>query len=191
MAALALSTLAGCSSSTPDIDGRWSSIRCESVPGGNGTTLYRQRAATNTATDSSLTITVFADAACTQKTLTAVIAGPYTVDGPSESVAGAYDAVFQFATITLTPEADMLAGYINGGDCGPGNWKVGVAQDISATGCKLLGFPSTRECAQEYDLLEVDGDQYFYGKRPDDGGLLCTPDRRPKALSPDPLRRAP
>ncbi len=169
----------------PPIAGHWVSTGCESRPAGGGQTNYIRRDFVNRP-DGTWTghFPIFADAGCTQPTLTFDASGRYRFEAPSTTVPGAWETYFSFDHIRITPEAAALVDYLNSagpGQCGTTRWQLGVGQDVTATGCTVLGVDRVG-CAGEYDLTVVDAHGLSYGARPADGGFLCTPARRPTAL---------
>jgi len=186
--------LAGCGSSHPaaapppapvDVAGHWASD-CTPSPDGKGDFKMDFH---NTASHWQLAYEVFGDPACTAALVEVDIAGPYEIGAPSPVVAGARDAVFHFATKTVTPRAQGLADAINGmPGCG-GGFAVGIMKDVYAHGCPELGLYPAAQCSADYDLVARDGDRLQFSHRPADNNL-CTPDHRPHALSPVVLHRA-
>ena len=167
-----------------DITGHWASVDCEARPAGGGQITYIKRDFRNNADGTwSGTFPLYADAHCTQPTLTFAAQGRYTLGSGSATVAGATEVYFTFDKILITPHAQGNVDYLNsagGGRCGANPWQAGVTQDVSA-GCAALGVDLTT-CGGEYDLVKVMGNDLYYGARPDDGGFLCTLARRPTAL---------
>lgn len=173
---------AGCGASNDGINdqmtGHWAAGCVAS-----GNSQYAKRDVVNTASTYQDTIQVYSDAACASLFFTLRVAGPYNVDGPSATVAGAYDVSFVFEHVYLTPATAQAAGFFSSASCGNGNWTPGTEQDVFATGCQPLGFPVfATSCKQEYDLAKVDGDSYMNGTRPSNGSFLCTAASRPTTL---------
>lgn len=169
----------------PALAGHWVSPSCEAYPGANGQTSYLRRDFTMTATTWSLKLTIYGDSGCTAPLFDAQIDGPYQVGAASSQVAGAYEAEFGASTNVWTLRADAMVDVLNGAGCGAGGWQVGVPQDVTATGCIGVAHKKA-ECPQEYDLVKVDGSSLYLGQRLTD---LCTPERRPTALTTYPVQR--
>lgn len=142
-----------------------------------------------TATTWLVTLTVHADAQCTRLTLDVFVTGPVLLGLPSPTVAGATEALFVEAETRLTPRADQTVTRLNGappGTCGMDQWAVDVQQDVTGTGCALLGI---RTPSAEYELVKREGEQLFLGARPPADSDLNAPERRPTAFNA-PLNRA-
>jgi LPXTG-motif cell wall-anchored protein len=175
----------------PDPSGRWVSASCETRSAGDGSKRYVKRDASFNARTSTLKLDIFTDPACSAPALSFVFEGPYRLVQPSTAVPSATEAEFVFATVKLTPRNDALVALFNSaapGNCGSQPWQLNREQEITSTGCAPIGV-NFKDCAQEYDLLKVEGDKLYYGERPSDGSSPCTPERRPTALQV-PLVRA-
>ena len=61
---------------------------------------------------------------------------------------------------------------------------MGEEQETSTTGCVFLR-PVTA-CATDHDIVKVEGNQLFFGKRPADNDM-CAPEKRPAALAALPV----
>jgi hypothetical protein len=139
----------------------------------------------------ALDYVVYGDAACGAAFVTVHIAGPYEIGGPSAAAAGAFEARFGFAAKTITPANDDAAAFLGSASaCGGGSWAAGEATDMLAGGCAGLGQYPAAQCAADYDIVSVVGDELRFGARPADNNM-CTPDRRPASLSAAPVRRLP
>lgn len=134
----------------------------------------------------------YGDAACAAPFLTVHIEGRYDVIAPSPTVANAWNARFGFDTKTVTPHGDAAVGFLTGlGDAcgGPGTWSDGVARDVYASGCAMLGQYPMSSCTADYDVVSIDAAGLLhFGQRPADNDM-CSADKRPTALSPDVLHR--
>jgi hypothetical protein len=166
-------------SETSELQGQWRSANCEDVGGG----YFLIRQFTFDDTHWQVDVSIFHDAACTAPAFDHTEGGEVDVLGPSTLVAGAYEANFGEATKTLTMRDPAVAGYVNSlppGSCGSAPWVVGETQDVSATGCQPFGQRSIAECPREYDLVDITGDELYFGDRtpPND---LCT--ARPQMLT--------
>jgi hypothetical protein len=165
-----------------DISGRWGSA-C--IPNGSGQ--YMQLRFVNTDTTWTLDYVTYTDAACASPFITAHIEGPYEVAGAS-AVAGASEGTFSFTRKTLRAHGAMAAGFLSSAQ-GCGRPIAADADvDITAEGCAGLGQRPVSACGQDYDLVSVQGDALRFGQRPADNDM-CTPARRPTALSPLALQR--
>jgi len=161
--------------------GRWVSPSREPALNPDGSTSYLVRDFTLTSDRWTLNFSAYGDASSDEsKLFEATVEGPYKTTGASSTVMGAEDAEFGFEKITFTPCMDFFIGMLNGARAGNSNWKVGEAQDVSATGA--LFFAPTSVYSKEYDLLKRDGDTLYLGKRPADNNM-GSPDRRPQALA--------
>lgn len=168
----------------PDLRGRWES-GC--VPDGErGLSLAFDIDDATWALDYA----TFGDAACASPFLTVHIDGPYEVGAPSSSVPGAHEARFGFAHKTVTPHGEAAAGFLaSESGCGGGTFEDGAPSDVLATGCAGLGQRPGASCGADYDLVSIDAEgRLHFGQRPADNDM-CTPERRPTALSPLGLRR--
>jgi len=112
--------------------------------------------------------------------------GDYRVVGPSESVDGAWDAVFveEEKHLTLLTADAGLAEAFGLAACG---LAVGVETDVSAEGCAL--WKPVAECGDDHDLLARTSEGGLrFGVRPADNDM-CTADRRPTSLTPPVMPR--
>lgn len=165
-----------------DLKGAWTSAVCEAMaPNPDGSRTYFKRVFDIQETAWSLKFEAFGDAGCTVRLFTARFEGPYTLVKDSEKVAGATEANFGFARHSMTAHVQPVADWFQGARCGTKPWKVGEEQETSATGCVFLR-PVTA-CGTDHDVVEVRGNELFFGKRPADNDM-CTPDKRPTALTP-------
>jgi hypothetical protein len=146
---------------TNEIVGHWVSPGCETVTV-NGSTAYQKRRMHLGGAHWRITVTPFADAACTQPLFNFTISGRYRLGAPLP-LAGAREADFEFARIVAVAHTASMAAAFEAAGCGTGPWTVGVPQDISATGC--LGVPSVTACPVEYDLVQRDGALLRFGRR--------------------------
>lgn len=123
-----------------------------------------------------------ADDKCAQPFLTNHIEGPYKVGNASASVAGAYEGEFGFDKKWVKPHVDAAVAVAQGA-CGGGEFAVGKETDILEKGCPGFGAYPRASCANDYDLVKIEGDTLKFGKRPADNNM-CTPEKRPTELSP-------
>lgn len=172
----------------PSLVGRWISD-CTPSPQADGSTQYFRLDFDLDATDWTLDYVVHGDAACEVPLVTVHIEGPYALERPSESVAGAWEARFGFERKTIRPEVDGLRDFLNSLEgCGTTDFETGVAQDVYASGCPGFGQYPEASCEADYDLVRLDGDSLFFGARPADNDM-CTAAKRPTAVSPVANRR--
>lgn len=134
-----------------------------------------------------IAFTQYADDACQQRVMTAVLRGTYAPTAPSKTLPGVTEMTFRFSRKSVVAYDSALLDRLNAGACGPRRWDAGVEQDVSSDGC--LWIESLRACPQEFDLAKIDGEQLYLGMRPRPGTNICAEDRRPIALRPVPLRR--
>lgn len=174
--------------SEASLAGHWVSPACESMPGQGGSTTYFTRDFTLSKTDWALAFRLFGDAACTQKLATIDIGGGYRILADSTRVPGAREAVFSFGRRTVVAEAQGFADFLGTTSCGVKPWKVGVQQDLLATGCAELGARPVAQCASDNDVVKVEGDRLWFGQRPADNDM-CTAEKRPQALGAAPVTR--
>jgi adenomatous polyposis coli down-regulated (APCDD)-like protein len=165
-----------------DLKGAWTSAVCEAMaPNPDGSRTYFKRVFDIQETTWSLKFEAFGDAGCTARLFTARFEGPYTLVKDSEKVAGATEANFGFGRHYMTAHVQPVADWFQGAKCGTQPWKVGEEQETSATGCVFLR-PVTA-CGMDHDVVKVQGNELFFGKRPADNDM-CTPDKRPTQLTP-------
>jgi hypothetical protein len=134
-----------------------------------------------------IAFTQYADPACQVPVLTATLRGTYEATAPSARLPGAWDVTFRFSRKGLAVHDASLLERLNAGACGARRWTPGAEQDVTATGC--LSIEALSACAEEYDLVKVDGDLLYLGERPPPGINLCAESRRPDRLRTEPIRR--
>jgi hypothetical protein len=162
---------------------------CTPSPQADGSTQYFRLDFDLTPTEWALDYVVHGDPACDVPLVTVHIEGPYALERPSDAVAGAWEARFGFTSKTIRPEVDGLRDFLNSLEgCGTADFETGVAQDVYASGCAGFGQYPQASCDADYDLVRLDGDSLFFGARPADNDM-CTPEKRPTALSPVANRR--
>jgi hypothetical protein len=163
-----------------DLNGTWTSEKCESMPNGQGGEMYFTRTFPMTAKEWKIDFTVFGDKDCTQALFTVDVAGDWKLRGKSKVVEGAHNAFFGFKTRTLTAKSEGAVQFMNQASfCGKSDWKVGEAVDIHTTGCPQVGAKPAAECKGEHDLVKVDGGKWFLGDR---SGDMCKKGAYPKKL---------
>lgn len=169
----------------PDITGTWKSEVCESFPNADGSKTYYTRTFINDQARWSIDFSTFGSDSCAAaaKLLTVHIEGPYRIGKVSTKVPGATEADFDFDKRAVTPHNAGALSWLNAQKvCGYSDWKVGQAKDIQQNGCLPLGSHPISTCKGEKDLVKVDGNKLWFGKRPADSDL-CTEGKRPQALS--------
>ena len=165
-------------SASQSLVGHWTGA-CSPMSATQGSTVTFDITATNWALD----FEVFGDLACTARFATLHIEGPYAIGAASSVAAGAHDAKFSFSKKTITSHVDAATQFLSGPNgCALPGFAVGVARDISGTGCAAMGQRPVAACEADYDLAQVEGDRLTFGARPADNDL-CTPAKRPVALS--------
>ena len=107
--------------------------------------------------------------------------GTYQVLEPSNIVPNAFNALFledkKYLTL-LTDNTDLIQAF-GFSAC---DLQTNVEKDISEEGCALWAPVSV--CNEDHDLLSLDeAGLLYFGVRPADNNM-CTPDRRPTALTP-------
>ncbi len=166
-------------SAAPAIEGTWSSPACESTPDGS---MHFTRTFKIDKGAWAIDFSTYGDAACKEKMVTVDIDGPYKLEKPSPKVKGATEAQFLFTRRKATPKSEGAAKWLSSVKaCGKADWKAGESVDIDASGCPQLGAYPKAQCAGEFDLVKVEGDQLFFGARPADGNL-CSKEKRPAQL---------
>lgn len=168
----------GDASLAPSLVGRWRNA-CTPNGSGGGFSLDFNF----TASDWTLDYVVYAEPTCATRNVTVRIEGPYEIGARNAQVASAFDGVFRFTRKTVTAHSAGAASYLATLPMCEGPFEVGVARDISATGCAGLGQRPIAACGQDYDLVSVDGDALRFGARPADNDM-CTAEKRPTALAP-------
>jgi Adenomatosis polyposis coli down-regulated 1 len=154
--------------------GIWKSPAAEHAGNGN----YSTREFTFTEKSWKVEAVFYGDQELRVRLFSFTAEGPYRLGDVSSVVAGATNAVFSFSkkSLTLLSSDPAVTSHFNLGNC---NLVVGVSKDISHTGCSF--FTSISECAQEYDLVQIDDHTLRLGKRPADRNM-CIEEKRPKAL---------
>jgi hypothetical protein len=179
----------GCSSSStsPSADvssslvGHWASDTCEATPSAGGATHYVQRDYTFSKATLNFSFTLFAEPTCSTKLLRVDLGGDYGIGAPSPAVAQAHEVDFHVTTRALTAFVQNLADGFTSAHCGASTWTVGGTQDITASGCAMIGYGQLSECPTQFDILKLDGTRIFLGVRQNDVDA-CKAADRPSAL---------
>lgn len=120
---------------------------------------------------------------CSQPMFTVHVEGPWALGKPSTAVAGANEATFGFTKKTITPQSAAGVWFLSSlAGCKDASFKEGEATDILAGGCSTLGQHPVGDCAQDFDLVAVDGGHLWFGARPSDNNM-CTQEKRPTQLA--------
>jgi hypothetical protein len=167
-----------------DIAGHWISS-CLAQADGTFARLDFQIGSTQWA----LAYTIHASSACDAPVAVVEIDGPYEIGAESPAVQGAFDARFGFEAKTITAHADAVAEALAAAGCGSGQWQLEQPQSVAEAGCAAFGQYPIADCSADYDLVAREGDTLRFGARPADNDL-CTPEKRPSALSSVALERA-
>ena len=170
---------AGAALVAQDMVGEWSSENCEAYPDGQGGTNYVTRNFTLTETTWDLNFTVFGDDVCSFPLFSSNVGGPFGLQALSSNVDGATEGTFELEYNDWTAHAENIVTALEQSGCGTGEWSVGVAQDVTETGCFGVAKPKS-DCAAEYDVVSIDGDKLFFGERITN---MCAPEGRPAALN--------
>lgn len=159
--------------------GQWVSVACELRPGPQ----HVLRDITLTETGWTAIISTFADPACTIPALALTITGPVVYGEAHPMAEGAVESDFVIETLAIAPRNAFLVEFLNSaeaGTCGSEIWALDIEQDVTETGCALIGFaelPST-----DYDVTFVRDNYLFAGARPLEGGGFESPEDRPTAI---------
>lgn len=187
---MALATLVACGGTEPAAPGLSGDYRsdCLASPTADGGTQYNRLDFAITETTWALDYAVHGDAACASPLLTVHIEGPYEVGGPVEGLDAVYEGRFGFSEKTLIPHVEGLAGALTSMGCGDGAWTPGQGQDVLEAGCAGFGQYPRASCEADFDIFKVTAEGLQFGLRPADNDM-CTPAKRPTALSPVVFRR--
>ena len=147
------------------LTGVWLSERCEVGQGADGSNFYFQREFTLTATTWAIAFTIYGDDACSVRLTTAQVSGPYMLGAKAQGLEGTRLGDFSGSVKTVTGYEQGFADFLASSGCGPQVWDLGVAQDVSQTGCAPLGLDSVEECPVEFDLVKLEGDKLYFGDR--------------------------
>jgi hypothetical protein len=163
----------------PDIAGRWVS---PCLPDGEGGAFHLDFDID--ASTWTLDYVAHGTETCDFPLMTVHIAGPYELEQPSPSVAGAWEGQFGFDVKELMPHVEGVIDFLESPEgCDFEGFAVGVATDVYEMGCPGLGQYPQAICEADYDLVALDEEGLRFGERPADNDM-CTPDKRPVALSP-------
>jgi hypothetical protein len=175
-------------SAAPDLAGRWKSI-CVASPQADGSTQYFDLDFIIDEKTWGLDYVVHGNADCTAPFVKVRIEGPYELTAPSTAEQGAWEGTFSFSKKTVSPGMEAAVGFLQGlPGCGNGVFAVGTETDVLSAGCPGLGQYPESSCKADYDLVRREGDDLQFGARPADNNM-CTPDKRPGALSPLKLKK--
>lgn len=123
------------------------------------------------------TFTASADASGQQKLFSfRVGASNYTLGKPANGLANAVEGDFERGSFFMTAYAQPMADMFKQANCGNGEWKLGVEQEVTANGCAFI--PSKSACPKELDIVVFDGKALSFGDR---SGNMCALPRPAKA----------
>ncbi len=154
--------------------GKWISATAEDIGSG-----FANRSFDLGENDWTLAFTLYADEAQSQAVFRIEFAGRYLVGGPSAYVADAQEAVFQYASRSVTPLSEGAVAMFAAAGC---TTRLAQPMDATLTGCGFV--PSVIASAVEYDLISITGVEMRLGDR---SGDLAR--ERPAKLSDFPLIR--
>jgi kynurenine formamidase len=159
------------------LEGRWRSSSIEALGSASGPARYLMRDFSFAGNRWSVDFTVFADAAGEQPLFRGRNEGTFEI-GTSIPLASAYEATFSFDLRSLTALTDATATALRNAGCGTVRWRVGVPQDVTASGCTAFRVPSVTACPAEHDVVSLRERRLYLGARPAKGDL-CAPADRP------------
>jgi Adenomatosis polyposis coli down-regulated 1 len=154
--------------------GRWESSKLENLG-----QLYGSRNFVLTERAWALQFKAFADEAGKTPLFSLRAEGTYTLGQSSVSVLGATEANFRFTKRYVTAESEAGVGLFQSMGC---SLKLGAETNVSTSGCGFI--PSVKAASLEYDLVQLDGNNLYFGDR--SGDLTKT---RPNKLNPEPVTR--
>ncbi len=132
------------------------------------------------------TFTASVDAAGQQKLFSyRVAASSYTLGKSVAGMANAAEGDFERGSFYMTAYAQSMADMFNQANCGTGEWKLGVEQEITAKGCAFI--PSKAACPKELDIVVFDGKSLSFGDR---SGNMCAQPRPAKASKASLVKRS-
>lgn len=182
--AVAVSTLAACDGTqAPDLSGTW--ITDCTAQTSQGMTFYNTLEISDATGVPRFTATTYADPACKTRLFALANQSRRTVGAELPSLPGAFELTIDFEKLFAVAYEPMAALTLAMSGCGSGAFTVGEEKDVSATGC--LFFQPIAKCAQDYDIVKIDGDKLYNGVR---AGNQCVPAGRPTALNTFYFRRA-
>ncbi len=164
----------------PPLEGGWASA-CFAMQNPDGTDGFGKLEFDMHTSTWAVDLTFFGDDACGAKLGTVHIDGPYTIQAPSTTLPGAFDARFDFGARSVTPHVDGFIAFLQSMSCGSSPYVVGKPQDILEQGCPAMGFQAKAACPSDFDVVFVSGTTLQFGQRPADNNM-CSADRRPRAL---------
>ncbi len=175
------------------IDGRWHDSQCIPLTGvTHKPPLYvkRQYEFNDLSKSWRIDAVVYASDDCLINTrlLTYRGDGSFLVTGKSSVAASAFEASFRIDRWSASPESREAVLILLNGRCGSGDFEVGHALDLSATGCPTLGIRSIEQAPREVELVSVSNGKFYLGTRSFVPGLK---DDRPAQLSSYGLVRIP
>ena len=95
----------------PALAGGWASA-CFAVQNADGTDGFAKMDLDVQPSTWALDLSFYGDDACAARTGTVHVDGPWTLEQPSTTLPGAFDARFDFATRTVTPHVDGFIAFL-------------------------------------------------------------------------------
>jgi hypothetical protein len=168
--------LAACGRAGPDLSGTWTTDCLAQTNG--GMTSYNTFEISDVGGTPRFTVTTYAESTCATKVFALANQSARTVGAEIPNVPGAYELTIDFKKLTAVAYLPMAGMTLSMSGCGTGPYTVGEEKDVSATGCFF--FRPIADCAQDYDIVKVEGDKLFNGVR---AGNQCVASGRPTALN--------
>lgn len=132
------------------------------------------------------TFTASADAGGQQELFSfRMAASSYTLGKPVAGVPNAVEGDFERGSFFMTAHAQPMADMFKQANCGNGDWKLGVEQEVTAKGCAFI--PSKAACPKELDIVVFDGKTLSFGER---SAAMCALPRPAKASKASLVKRS-
>lgn len=175
------------------LNGRWHDSQCIPLTGvTHRPPLYvkRQYEFVDSSKSWRLDAAVYSSDTCVLNTrmLTYHGDGSFAITGKSKVAGNAYDARFDIARWSATPDNREGVLTLLNSRCGSGDFEEGRSLDLSVTGCRTLGIRPIGEAPREVELVSVSDGKFFLGTRSFVPGVR---DDRPAQLSSYGLVRIP
>jgi Adenomatosis polyposis coli down-regulated 1 len=191
---IALALIAG--GSSPDADvaaaldltGHWVDDQCTARPSADPQKvrfLKRDFRFDATAGTWQVDARIYTDAACTIGLFTLHVEGNYEITGAAK-LAGTFEGSFHYVQRTVTLHSRGFAQVLEQAYCAAGPIQPELPVDVGASWCAPIGTKPIAVAGGEYDLVKVDDDRVYFGKRTD---RMNAPDGRPTELNPVGSRR--
>lgn len=159
-----------------EISGQWASTAPESYDH-----IHATRHFSLTSRRWAVKFQVYADAGGTQPLFHLNVGGPYTLGGPSATVAGATEGIFPADHRLITADSPAAVQLFASQGC---TLQLGKPLALTTHGCGFV--PGLMQNMGEYDLVALKEGQLFFGDRRGDLSK-----GRPDKLTPYPLQRQP